>query len=195
MRKISLLIIAIINFSACGYTFRGGESVLPPDVKTIFVPIVRNATTEPGIDIILTEALRDEFERYGVLQVTESRGGADAVLEATIQSINQETRTSTSNTDNALQQATVMIVSAELRRKSGPLLWKNPTILVTKVFGLDSSAVVASSADFATGGIDSSTLSSLDALEVTRGQQKQALEELTEQVATRVYTEAVLPEF
>lgn len=195
LTKQLLTFILAITVIGCGYTFKGGESILPPDVKRVYIPIVKNGTTEPGIDIVLTEALRDEFERYGVLTVSEERAGADAVLNAKILRIKQESRTSTSNTDQVLQQATVMIVSAELKRRTGPLLWKNPVMKVSKVFSADQDTVVTSSADFAGGNIDSSALADLNNLEVSRGQQRQALEDLSETVATRIYSQAVLPEF
>lgn len=144
---------------------------------------------------MLTEALRDEFERYGVLTVVEGNEQADAVLRSKITSVKRETRTVTSNTDTALQLTTVMRVAAELKRKNGTSLWRNKAVVVSKAFGTDQSAVVTTSAEFAGGSIGSSTLSSLDNRELSRGQEQQAFEDLSEQVARRIYSEAVLPEF
>ncbi|MCB0351979.1 MAG: hypothetical protein KDD64_00590 [Bdellovibrionales bacterium] len=190
-----LLLFVVLSLEGCGYTFRGGESVLPPDVKRVYIPRTENITSEQGLELVLTEALRDEFERYGVLTVVEGNEQADAVLRSKITSVKRETRTVTSNTDTALQLTTVMRVAAELKRKNGTSLWRNKAVVVSKAFGTDQSAVVTTSAEFAGGSIGSSTLSSLDNRELSRGQEQQAFEDLSEQVARRIYSEAVLPEF
>lgn len=189
------LLCLILMLSGCGYGFRGSESALPPDVERIFIPLVTNESTEAGVDLMLTEALRDEFERYGVLTVVDRRGQADAILEATIKSIDQERGATSSNTDTALQLYTVMTLRAQLRKKTGALLWKDDRIRVSKEFGAEGGAVVTTSADFASGDIGSTDFSNLDNREVSRGQEQQALEDLSEQVAQQIYSGAVLPEF
>ncbi|MCI5064303.1 LPS assembly lipoprotein LptE [bacterium] len=189
------LVLFFLFAGGCGYGFRGSESALPPDVKRVFIPVVVNESTEAGIDVLLTEALRDEFERYGVLSVVDKRSDADAVLDATITSIRRERGATSSNTDTALQMFTVMSLQAELRKRSGALLWKNNRMRVSKSFGAEGGVVVTSSADFAGGNLGSSDFSNLDDREVSRGQEQQALEDLSEQVAQQIYAGAVLPDF
>lgn len=184
-----------VNISGCGYQFRGSESALPPDVRTVYIPRVTNESTEAQVDTLLTEALRDEFERYGVLTVVERASEADATLDATIRSVVQERGATTSNTDIALQMFTVMTVQSELRRRNGALLWKGDNIRVSQSFGAQSGVVVTSSADFASGTMGSSDFSNLSDREVSRGQEQQALENLTAEVAQRIYSESVIPEF
>ncbi|MCB0330124.1 MAG: hypothetical protein KDD70_10680 [Bdellovibrionales bacterium] len=193
----AILLMALLPFFlvGCGYGFRGSESALPPDVERVFIPVVTNESTEAGIDLLVTEALRDEFDRYGTLTVVDKRSDADAVLTATIKSITRERGATTSNTDTALQLFTVMTLEAELRKRSGALLWKNDRMRVSKVFGAQGGVVVTSSADFAAGNIGSSDVSNLSDREVSRGQELQALEDLSEQVAEQIYSGAVLPEF
>lgn len=195
LSKVVTLALIVFMLASCGYTFRGSESVLPPDIKTVYIPLVQNNTSQQSIDIFLTEALRDEFARYGAVTVVDSSLEADASLEARILRIQRETQTVTSATDTALQYLTVMTISAELKRANGITLWKNPQLLVAKSFGAESSVVVPSSADFASGGLASADLASLDSLEISRGQETQALEDLSQEVAGRIYESAVLPEF
>lgn len=191
----NILILSSLILSGCGYSFRGSESALPPDVKKINIPIVKNQSPEAGLDQLLTEALRDEFERYGALTVVDNSGEADATLETTIVSLTQERGATSSNTDTALQMYAVMVITAELRRSNGALLWKSERLRVQRVFGAESGVVVASSAEFAGGNISSGDLANLDAREVSRGQEQQAFEDLSEQVARTIYSSAVLPEF
>jgi hypothetical protein len=190
-----LLSLALIAQLGCGYTFQGSGSVLPQDVKKIYVPLVENNTPEAGLDRVITEALQDQFERYGTFYVVDNMNDADAVLKVRVLSIQRNNRTTSSGTDSALQVQSVLNLSGELRRVSGPVLWANPQISQTASYGAVSGAVVANSADFSGGSLGSNSLSSLNSREVSRSQEGQVLETLAEQAARAIYQEAVLPEF
>jgi len=194
-RLLCFSLILLLTSTACGYNFRGSESILPPDIKTIFIPVVENNTPQQGLSILLTEALRDEFEKYGAVSISDTMAGSDAVLSARIIDVRRETETVTSGSDSALQLATIMSLSAELRRDTGIVLWRNPMMHVSKTFGAEGDVIVTSSPEFAGGGLSSGDLAGLDSLEVSRGQEQQALEDIVEEVARRVYEEAVLPDF
>jgi outer membrane lipopolysaccharide assembly protein LptE/RlpB len=179
----------------CGYTLQGSGSVLPPDVKTIYVAPVENNSTELGLSDVLTEALREEFDGYGVVSVVDRQSEADAVLKAKITAVKKATQAVRSVSNTAVQMNTTMNISAELRRTSGGVLWRMGDMKVSKSFGTDASVVVASSADFASGSISSSNLSSLSTREVARGQEKEVLRSLSEELARQVYAQAVSPDF
>lgn len=179
----------------CGYSFVGAGSVLPPDVKSVYVPVVENASTEPTVSGALTDALQDEFERYGTLRVVDTAGEADAVLKARVVSVKRATASVTSRTDSALQYDTVLALAAELRRTNGQLLWRDPSLSVSRTFGTTSDVVVKSSVDFAAGGLSSRDLGNLDSREIAREQEQEALALLVEEAAKRIYRSAVLPEF
>lgn len=195
IRNLISLLVLTFSLFGCGYTFQGSGSVLPPDVKKVAIPLAINSTPEPGLALTLTEALRDRFERYGVIAIVDQVSQADAVLNARIINVERNTSTVTSNTATALQRSTTMTIAAELKRVTGPALWKSPALIVSQQFGTTSDVVVASSAGFAGGNIGSGDLGGLDNREISRGQEKQALEELSEEVARRIYEAAVLPEF
>ncbi|MCB9029843.1 MAG: LptE family protein [Deltaproteobacteria bacterium] len=190
-----ILALIVCSLSACGYQFQGSGSVLPEDIKYVYIPRVENTTTETRLSSLLTEALRERFERYGVLLTVEDLAEADAVLNAEVLNVNRQIKSVTSGTDTALEYETTVVLDAELRRNTGALLWKNPKLQVAKGFGVSSSVVVTSSSDFSTGGIDSGTLSALDSLEISRGQEQEALIDIAEEIAKQVYEEAVAPDF
>lgn len=169
--------------------------MLPPDVKTVFIPIVENNTTELGYASAITEALRDRFERFGAVSVVDTEAGADAVLKSKILKVDQATQSVASQTDTALQQSTTVTMFLELKRRDGTLLWRNPRLAVSKAFGSESSAVVTSSADFAGSSLGGSDLSGLGAREVQRGQEQDAVGQIAEEAARIVYEQAVAPDF
>ncbi len=195
MRRIIALLSLMIGLSSCGYSFQGSGSVLPADVRKIYIPLAENNTTEPGLATLVTDAMRDRFDRFGTVQVVEKIGEADAVLNMAILSVKRNTRSVTSSTDLTQQYDTTMTMRGTLQRISGTILWTNRSIQVTKSYGTSSSSVVKTSPGFANSGLNSSDLNALDSREISRGQEQQSLELLAEQAATQVYNESVAPDF
>jgi hypothetical protein len=64
---ISLLIIP----SGCAYRWGAPDRSLPGGYRLVFIPIFKNLTAEPGIEVEFTNALRREFERSKVAHVAE----------------------------------------------------------------------------------------------------------------------------
>lgn len=187
--------VAVVGLAACGYTFRGSESALPPDIKKIYIPQAENGSTKLGLALIVTEAVRDEFDSYGTVSVVDSQNEADAVLKVRVINVQETTSAVRSGTNTALQMQTTMFLSGELRRVTGPVLWRDNSIMVTQTFGADSSVVVTSSLDFAGGSIGAGDLSGLSSREVSRGQEASALRALSENAARMMYDKAVAPDF
>lgn len=185
----------LLLLTGCGYVFQGGGSALPPDIKYVQIPLAVNNTAEAGLSSVVTEALRDRFERFGVLFVVDDLSEADAVLETRIVKVQRETRTVTSNTDTDLQLESQLTLACQLRRVTGPVLWRNNNIMVSKAFGTTSDVVVTSSADFAQSSLNANDLAQLGSREVARGQEFDVFETLAEDAAKKVYNEAVAPDF
>jgi outer membrane lipopolysaccharide assembly protein LptE/RlpB len=191
-----LMILAMCVFlNACGYTLQGSGTVLPPDVKAIYIPQVQNNSTELGLSDVVTEALREQFDSYGVVMVVDRQSLADAVLNVKIQNVTRTTRTVLGTNDTATQMETTMVLEGELRRTTGPLLWRSNMIRVAQGVGTDRSAVVTSSAAFASGSISSTDLQNLSSREITRSQENEILPNLATEAARKIYDGSVAPDF
>jgi len=198
MGRIGIIGLIALCLMGCGYAFQGTGSVLPPDVKRVYIPVAENTSTEGGLSTILTEALRDRFERYGVVEVVDDISGADAVLRSRVIKVKRSTGAVTSRTDTTIQQDLTLNMAVELRRVTGPVLWRNMNLSVTRSFGTASGAIVTSSADFAAGSLSASDLAALESggtREVARGQESEALNSLAEKAAQIIYDSAVAPDF
>ena len=193
--RFGILVSVFIFFCSCGYSLQGSESILPDDIKQIAIPIVENNTTMPGLGIQFTQLLRARFDRYGVVKVIDKVDQADATLHAKIVDVQTRTQNVTSSTDISVQQEMVLVISAELKRKNGQILWKDPLLTITESFADVSDVVVTSSTDFAQSGINAGTLGTLSSREVSRGQQEQALDGLLEEAARKIYLSAVAADF
>ncbi len=181
--------------NGCGYTLQGSTTVLPGDVRRVYVPLVENETPEPGLALVMTEAIRERFERFGVITVVDSPAEADATLTTTINRVQRRASAVTARTEASLQQDTSINVSAELRRATGGLLWKADNMTVTSASASTGGTVVTSSAGFFGGNLSSGDLGGLSNREVSRDQEQQLLERLCEDVAKKMYDQAVAPDF
>lgn len=181
--------------SACGYTFRGSETSLPPDVKKIYIPQVVNESTKLGLSQVMTDALRDEFDGYGTVSVVDTQSEADAVLKVTVLDVKETTSATRSDNNTALQMQTTMFLTGELQRITGPVLWREPMLRVSQTFGADSSVVVRSSLNFASGPIGPNDLAGLSNREIARGQEADALRSLSSNAARQMYDKSVAPDF
>ena len=193
--RIIITLLTTVLLSSCGYQFQGAGSILPSDITKVYVPRVKNETTESRLTNLLTESLRDRFERYGVLVVVDEAKDADAILNAKILDVSREAKSVTSGTDTALQYNAVAKIAAELVRTGGGVLWRDPQLKVQRAYGLTSDVVVTTSSDFAGGSLSSADLGSLNDLEVSRSQEFETFVELADETARRVYESAVLPDF
>ena len=189
------MLVLSAALSGCGYMLQGGGTVLPPDVRRIYVPLVENNTSQAGMTTVMTEALRDRFERFGVVTIVDDLRDADAVLRARIVKVSQSSRTSTSRTDNVMQYDTTVTVAADLQRVTGQPLWETPGISVSGATAAAKGAVVTTSAAFANTGLNDKDLQELGSREVSRGSQQQIFEYMAEEIAKKIYNEAVAPDF
>ena len=76
-----LAILVCLSLCGCG-SYRLGTT-LPPGLRSIHVPTVANATTEPGVEASVTAALSEEFQRDGTLRVATAET-ADMTMEVTV---------------------------------------------------------------------------------------------------------------
>lgn len=80
--------------SGCGYS---RTQVLPHDIKTIYVDVVKNKIElkdvyayQPGLEMSITNAIIRRLNRDGNLRVVQSRENADAILKADLTRFEQE---------------------------------------------------------------------------------------------------------
>jgi outer membrane lipopolysaccharide assembly protein LptE/RlpB len=70
--------------AGCGYRLRGTGSSLPPQIRTMSIPVFKNLTTRFELDVKLTRAVISEFVNRGKVAVVDDRDRPDAVLEGEI---------------------------------------------------------------------------------------------------------------
>jgi Lipopolysaccharide-assembly len=96
----SALCLLLSSF-ACGYHVAGKGDRLPPDVKTIAVPIFVNKSPRYRIEQTVAKAVTQEFIERTSYGITPDPREADAVLEGTIKDVRAGVVTFDLNTGRA----------------------------------------------------------------------------------------------
>lgn len=88
LRTLIVLLSSVVLLSGCGYTLVGLASNIPEDIEKIYVEPLRNSTTRPQVEQILTRAITDELLTRRRYEIVNSADQADAVLSGNVLSFN-----------------------------------------------------------------------------------------------------------
>ena len=118
--------LALLSLTGCGYHTLGSAAHLPPDLKTLAVPVFATRTDASGAETALTNAVIREFAARTRFRVTPNPDSdADAVLRGTI--LKQSTAPLTYNA--ATQQSSsfliTLVASVTLTARDGTVLYQN----------------------------------------------------------------------
>ncbi|HEV2494658.1 MAG TPA: LptE family protein [Terriglobia bacterium] len=126
---------------ACGYHVAGRGDRLPPDVKTIAVPIFANQTSRFRIEQTMTQAVTREFIERTRFHITPDPAGADAVLKGAVKDVRSGVVAFDLNTGRAtaLQiQVTANVELIDLHTKK--VLFTNPNYIFREEYQVSQSS-------------------------------------------------------
>lgn len=169
----SLVAAALIG--GCGYTVERTSSAIAADAPRMAIRTLSNDSAEPGLDRMVTEALRREWMRRGQVRLVEDPGGADLVLSGRVLPLQIQTRT-LSSVVLALEQTVWLRVELELQSHAGDG--------TTRARTLPGSLLRESEIFFASADLEASRKNRVEALRRVAGL-------VAERAADLVATEAV----
>lgn len=115
---IVFLCLLSLFFSACGYRFTGGGN-LPQGIKTVYIAMLENRTSETGAENIFTNDLIYEFTKNNEVA---SKDQADAYLSGIIKSMSIET-ISHRGTYTSLERRVKIALDLKLTDTDGKVIW------------------------------------------------------------------------
>jgi hypothetical protein len=141
--------------SACGYHAGGVASQLPPGLKVIAVPAIKNDTPRYRIEQRMTEAVVHEFIARTKYRIVSTEGAADAVLHGEITSFEaipavfDTTPAPTAGSTTAASstavsaRATTMLVSVHMKvslqdRETQKVLYKSDDYLFRQLYEIST---------------------------------------------------------
>ena len=128
MRRIVLasFTAVLVALSGCGYHTLGAATHLPPDLKTLCVPVFATKTEAYHTETVMTEAVIREFAARTRFRITPVESpDADAVLHGTILKENVAPLTYNSSTQQSSSFLITIQASVTLNDRDGKVLYQN----------------------------------------------------------------------
>jgi hypothetical protein len=159
---LGVLAISLFAASGCGYKLIDYSERLD-GLGSVQIQIFRNDSYEPGIELVVADAMRREFLRRGVVRLVGDPAAADLVLSGRVERVRTRTR-SFSSVVFALEWEVTLGLEVQFERPDGTL------ILIDEGAMQDTERYLAS-AD----------------VEATRKNRDEALRRMAEVLATRLH--------
>lgn len=146
-------ILLALFLSSCGYGVGGRASLLPPGMKVIAVPALKNDTSRYRVEQGMTEAVVHEFMARTKYRVVSSEDSADAVLRGEITSFEAvpsvfDTAPTTTTTPppgviTTTARATVMLITVHMKvvleeRETQKVLYRNDNYLFREPYEIST---------------------------------------------------------
>jgi hypothetical protein len=132
-RRLWLLLLGlgVLPFLlSCGYQVAGRGNRLPPDIKTIAVPVFVNQSSTFRIEEKLAAAITHEFIERTKFRITPNPSGADAVLKGTVKNVRSGVITFDLNTGRASSLQIQVIADVKLEDlHSKKVVYANPNFV------------------------------------------------------------------
>lgn len=126
-RHLLILPVAcVLALTGCGYHTVGAATHLPPDTRTLSVPVFATRTEAYHTETALTDAVIREFAARSRMHVSPGKDGdPDAVLHGTI--LNEVVAPLTYNTTTQQSSSFLitLVVSVTLNGRDGKVLYEN----------------------------------------------------------------------
>jgi outer membrane lipopolysaccharide assembly protein LptE/RlpB len=118
--------LAVLSLAGCGYHTLGSAAHLPPDVRTLSIPVFATRTEAYHTEALMTEAVIREFAGRTRLRVTPSASGDfDAVLHGVILKQTVAPLTYNTNTQQSSSFLITIVASVTLTGHEGRILYEN----------------------------------------------------------------------
>ncbi len=139
-RLLPLIAATSLLLSACGYHVGGRGTSLPPDIKTIAVPIFKNETPQFRIEQNLTSAVVEELIERTRFRVTTNPAGADAILHGTVKLLRSGVATYNTQTGSATTLQIEVVTAVNLvDQHTGKSIFSNPAYVFREQYQISQT--------------------------------------------------------
>lgn len=126
LRPILCFVPVVLCLAGCGYHTLGAATHLPPDARTLSIPVFATRTETYHTEVAMTDAVIREFATRSRLRVTPSESGdPDVVLRGTILKEVVAPLTYNTTTRQSSSFLITVVVSVSLSDREGKTLYEN----------------------------------------------------------------------
>ena len=120
-----LMVLIAFLLTGCGYHMGGGRGTFAPGVRTVFVDVFTNKTSEANADTIFRIAFTNQIVQNGHFKLAPSPEAADAIFRGTILGLQSSSLAYQTTNLSAENRITVTIQISFEEQASGRVLWTN----------------------------------------------------------------------
>jgi hypothetical protein len=117
--------LLVLLFAGCGYHFAGGGASIHPAIRTVFVDVFTNRTSEAYADSIFRTAFISRFVQEGRFKLAGSRAEADAICRGTIKMLQVSPLSYKAGNLSAEDRLTIILELSFDERESGRTIWSD----------------------------------------------------------------------
>jgi hypothetical protein len=117
----ALLLVCLL--AGCGYRFEGAGESIYPAIRTVFVDVFANRTSEAYAENIFRAAFINRFVQDGRFKLARSRGEADAVFRGTVKNLITYPLAYKAGNLSAEDRLVITLEFSFEERQSGRILW------------------------------------------------------------------------
>jgi len=122
----SLFGLVVLGICGCGYHTVGAATHLPPDARTLGVPLFATRADTYHTETVMTEAVIREFATRSRLRVTpDASADQDVVLHGTILQETVAPLTYNTSTQQSSSFLVTLVVAVKLTARDGSVLFEN----------------------------------------------------------------------
>lgn len=144
-RTSVLMVLTALLLTGCGYHFAGGEESVAPGLRTVFVDVFTNRTSEAYAENIFRSAFISRFVQEGRFKLAHSRGEADVICRGTILSLQSSPLSYKATNLSAEDRIMVTLEISFEERESGRSIWADGAFTGTGDFPVTTVGVTESS--------------------------------------------------
>jgi hypothetical protein len=131
----TLLLLALTLGGCAGYRVGDISGRNLQGVRSVYVPVAKNVSLEPDLQVILTDAIIQRFNSDGTLEVNQSEN-ADSELDITISDVQRSAVASSTNNIlvTAEYQLTINAKATYVNRRLGRKIFENVQVAGNTTF-------------------------------------------------------------
>jgi hypothetical protein len=118
-------LLLVLLLASCGYRFTGGGESIHPAIRTIFVDVFTNRTSEAYAESIFRTAFISRFVQDGRFKLAGSRAEADAICRGTIKMLQVSPLSYKAGNLSAEDRLTIILEISLEERMSGRTIWSD----------------------------------------------------------------------
>jgi hypothetical protein len=138
-------LLLVLLLAGCGYRFTGGGESIHPAIRTVFVDVFTNRTSEAYADTIFRTAFISRFVQDGRFKLAGSRAEADAICRGTIRMLQVSPLAYKTGNLSAEDRLTIVMEISFEERESGRRIWSDSAFTGTGDYPVTTVGVTETS--------------------------------------------------